>query len=103
MTDATDNIEEAIGAFLKASGSPKLHMFLHFEQEEMRKVMNTIMADAYSLGFDVAMKTNTLADTARLDWLADPANEAVGRIVLNNAVPSERGDLRAAIDAAMAD
>ena len=74
-----------------------------FAQEEMRKAMSTIMADAYSLGFDVAMKTNTLADTARLDWLADPEQYAAKVHMPARYIALHPNSLRSQIDAAMED
>lgn len=98
MTDATDNIDAAIDAVLNAGD-----FFIpdNLDREPVRIAVREIMADAYALGFDVAMKTDALADTVRLDWLADPGQN-IGNVQLpTKCVEANIHSLRAAIDAAM--
>lgn len=100
MTDETDNVDAAIDALLRSGNMPSLARSTPFAQQAMRGCMSALMAEAYVDGCNAAMETPEGQDTARLDWLLDPS-QSIGNVTLDNNVPGDGWDLRAAIDAAM--
>ena len=80
-----------------------------YQGEGMRAVMNlSVLLDQKNKVIDPQSRTldfhpditKGFADTARLDWLADPANE-IGKVILPGWCSDEYNSLRDAIDAAM--
>lgn len=86
MSDATNNVDANIDRMLKAGALPRLSKADAFLQRDMRKTMQDIMTSCLKQGADMCMEESTMADTARLDWLA---------------TESDVRNLRAVVDAAM--